>query len=152
MFIQNNVTKLFNLYLYDFSRFENIEALVKLVNLFFSSILPDELSLEELFSLRFDEKCRSSIAEKVNHHENMIKAIYDVAKEMSHIKKYLYLWYHKEHDTDTNSLIEQIQFSAGRLWVLTGMCLLEIFSAISLVDPLQKTKVRNECVDAEVNY
>lgn len=138
---------------YDFYRFENIEALVKLANLFFSFLLPDELSLEKLFSLRFDEKCRSFIADKVNHHENMIKAIYDAAKEMFHIKKDLYSWYHKEHDNDpkSNSLIEQIQFSAGRLWVLTGMCLLEIFSAISPVDPLQKTKVRNECVDAEVN-
>lgn len=79
----------------------------------------------------------------------MINAIYDTAKEIAHIKM---LYYCKERNLETeyNNINKQIQFSASRLWILSGMCLLEVFSAISPVDPIQKVKVRIECSKAEV--
>lgn len=115
--------------------------------------MPTEFSsLEELYLTRDDEGCRSSIAAKVNYHETMVKAIYDTAKEISHIKRNIYLYNHKKYkpDNELDNLVRLIQFSAGRLWVLSGMCLLEVFSAISPVDPLQKLKVQIECSKEEV--
>lgn len=126
---------------------------MKLVEFSFSSFLPSEiLSLEKLHSTRDDITIRKSVAALFNDHETMVNAIYDIAKEISLIKKNLYIYHHKEYNMDVElySLNKQIQFSAGRLWVLSGMCSLEIFSAISPVDPLQKTKVRIECSKAEV--
>lgn len=136
-----------------FGRFESIETLVKLVELFFSPLLPNDFSsLEELNLMRDDESSKSSVAAKVDYQENMVKVIFDTAKEIALVKKDLfthkYIEYHT--DIDPTTLIRQIQFSAGRLWVLSGMCLLEVFSAISSVDPLQKTKIRIECSETEV--
>lgn len=152
-------TRIFTLtYIYYFNclyRLKNIEALVKLVEFSFASLLPSEmLSLEKLHSTRDDKVIRNSVAALFNHHETMINAIYDTAKEISFIKKNLYLYYHKEYNSNAElyNLNKQVQLSAGRLWVLSGMCLLEIFSAISPVDPLQKAKVQIECSKTEVKY
>lgn len=135
-------------------RFKNIETLLKLVELFFSNLLPTEFSsFEELNLKKHNKECRSFVADKLNHHETMINAIFDIAEEISHIKKYLNMYYYKDYKTniELDNLIRQIQFSTGRLWVLSGMCLLEVFSAISSVDPLQKIKIRNQCSETEVN-
>lgn len=112
----------------------------------------DFSSLEELYLTRDDDSCRSSVSHKLDHHETMINAIYDTAKEVSLIKKNVYFCYSKNYKTETeyNNLIKQIQFSVGRLWILSGMCLLEVFSAISPVDPIQKVKVRIACSEDEV--
>lgn len=124
-----------------------------MVELFFSSLLPDDiLSLEELYSKKYDEKHHSSFTEKANYHESMIKAIYDTANELCHIKKNLKLYDQKRFSTNTenNNLTKQIQISAGRLWVLSGMVLLEIFKDINPVDSLEKMKINIECTEAEV--
>ncbi|VVC30846.1 ATPase, dynein-related, AAA domain,von Willebrand factor, type A,AAA+ ATPase domain,P-loop [Cinara cedri] len=132
-------------------QFENIKSLIKMIELFFSALLPDDISsLEELHSLGYDEKCRSSFIDKVDYHESMITAIFDTAKELSNIKTNLDLCYHKRSSSNTY-LIKQIQFSAGRLWVLSGMVFLEIFKDIGPVDPLEKIKVHIECSKAEIN-
>lgn len=138
-----------------FFRFKNIETSLKLVELFFSNLLPTEFSsFEELNVNKLNKECRSSVADKVNNHETMINAIFDIAEEISHIKKYLNLYYCKDYKTymELDNLIRQIQFSTGRLWVLSGMCLLEVFSAISSVDPLQKINIRNQCSKNQVSY
>lgn len=124
-----------------------------LVELLFSPFLPHDFSsLEELNLMRDDVASRSYVAAKVDFQENLINAIYDAAKEIALIKRDLYLHKNKEYnaDIDPSSLTRQIQFSAGRLWILSGMCLLEVFSSISPVDQLQKTKIRIECSEAEV--
>lgn len=115
--------------------------------------MPSEVSsLEELLLTKNDENCRNSVAKNVNFHETMVNAIYDTAKELSHIKKNMDLYYRKEYisNTELDNLHKQIQYSAGRLWVLSGMCLLEVFLGVGPVDPLQKIKVRNECLENEV--
>lgn len=127
---------------------------MRLVELFFTNLLPTEyLSLEELHANRLNKECRSSVADKVNYHEAMVNAIFDTAEEISNIKSNLNLYKCKNYKTniELDNLIRQIQFSSGRLWVLSGMCLLEVFSAISSVDPLQKIKIRNQCSETEVN-
>lgn len=126
---------------------------MKLVELYFSSFLPSEApSLEELFLKRNDENCKNSVAVIVNFHESMVNAIYDTAKEVSHIKTILDLYYRKEYSsiTELDNINKQLQYSSGRLWVLSGMCLLEVFLGVGPVDPLQKIKVRNECLENEV--
>ncbi|XP_025407976.1 midasin-like [Sipha flava] len=132
------------------NQFENIETLLKLVKLIFSPLLPNDSSLKQLHLKRDDEAIKSSVAAKVNYSENMVKVIFDTAQEIANIKRYLDLHKNEVHSTDFDrTIFKEIQFSAGRLWVLSGMCLLEIFSAISSVDPLQKTKIRIECSEAE---
>lgn len=109
-------------------------------------------SLQELYSLRDDDACRSAVAHKVNFHETMVDAIFDIAKELSHIISKLCIYHYKEYSSNTEleDLTRQIQFRVGRLWVLSGMCLLEVFSAICSVDPLQKSKFQIVCSEQEV--
>ncbi|XP_060859886.1 midasin [Metopolophium dirhodum] len=132
--------------------FENIETLLKLVELFFTPFLPADFStLEEVHSARDDADCQSAIYAIVGHHKTMVKAIFDIAKVVSHIVSDLHLFHNKKHPTNVerDNLIKQIQFNAGCLWVLSGMCLLEISTSVSPVDPLQKAVVRFECYKAE---
>lgn len=112
----------------------------------------DFSSLEDLNLSQYDDSCRSSVSHKFDHHKTMINAIFDTANEISEIKSNVYFCYKKQYKTETeyNNLIKQIQFSVGRLWILSGLCLLEIFSAISPVDPIQKVKVRIACSEDEV--
>jgi len=136
-----------------FYSFENIETLLKLVELFFTPFLPADFStLEEVHSARDDADCQSAIYAIVGHHKTMVKAIFDTAKVVSHIVSDLHLFHNKKHLTNVerDNLIKQIQFNAGYLWVLSGMCLLEISTSVSPVDPLQKAVVRFECYKAEV--
>lgn len=124
-----------------------------MVELFFSSLLPDEIvSLEELHSTRYNEKRHSSFTDKVNYHESMIEAIYDTAYELCNVKKNLKLYSYKRFSINPElyNLTKQIQLSAGRLWLLSGMVLLEIFKDISPVDPLEKLNVHIECSKTEV--
>lgn len=109
-------------------------------------------SLQELYILRNDDACKSAVAHKVNFHETMVDAIFDIAKELSHIISHLYTYHYKEYSSniELEDLTRQIQFRVGRLWVLSGMCLLEVFSAICSVDPLQKSKFQIECSEREV--
>jgi len=140
---------------YVLSRFEDIETLVRLVEIFFSSFLPIEFSsLDELYLMKDNKKCRNSIANKLNHHKSMINAIYDTSEELSQIKKNLHLYKNKNYSTklELDNIIKHIKFSSGRLWVLTGMCLFQVFSSISPIDPLQKLKIRVECSKVEVIY
>lgn len=121
--------------------------------MFFTPFLPpDWASLEDVHLAREDPECQSSIDAIVSHHKTMVKAIFDTAKVVSHIKRDLDSFNHKEQLTcvERDNLIKQIQFNAGCLWVLSGMCLLEISTSVSPVDPLQKTLVRFECYKAEV--
>jgi len=124
------------------------------VELFFSPFLPAEFSsLEELFLMKDNKKFRNSVANKLNHHESMINAVYDTAEELAEIKSNLHLFNNKKYSTNVEleNIIKHIEFSAGRLWVLTGMCLFQVFSALCLIDPLQKLKIRVECLKAEVS-
>lgn len=124
---------------------------MKLVEFCFSSLLPSDFnSLDELNESIESESCRSYVSHKVDHQETMINAIYDTAKEISHIKTNLYSIKEYKTEVEYNNFIKKMQFSAARLWILSGMCLLEVFSAISPVDPIQKIKVRIECSEAEV--
>ncbi|XP_050541449.1 midasin [Daktulosphaira vitifoliae] len=135
-------------------QFTKYNVLIKLTESFFSSLLPvDFTSLEELYLTRDDDECRKSVSAKVNHHETMVTAIYDAAKEISYIKRNIYLSSHMKSKADNkfNSLSKQLQYSSGRLWIISGMCLLEVFSAISPVDPIQKLKVKIACSEAEKN-
>ncbi|KAE9533494.1 hypothetical protein AGLY_009132 [Aphis glycines] len=132
--------------------FENIEALLKLVELFFTPILPvDFNTLEDVHLAREDPHCLSAIDAIVGHHKTMVKAIFDIAKVVSHIVKDLHSFNNVKQMTDVerDNLIKQIQFNAGCLWVLSGMCLLEISTSVSPVDPLQKSQVKFECYKAE---
>lgn len=141
-------------YRHHFYRFKNIEVLVKLVESFFSSLLPTEfLCFEKLYSTRNDEESRQAVSKELEYHETMINAVYDIAKEIIHIKKNMYKYNCEKYSTssDLNDILKQIQFGAGRIWVLSGMCLLEIFSSMSPVDPQQKNKVRVQCTEAVVS-
>jgi len=140
---------------YLFYSFENIETLLKLVELFFTPFLPaDFATLADVHLAREDADCQSAIDAIVGHHQTMVKAIFDTAKVVSHIVRDLHSFNHVKNLTDVerDNLIKQIQFNAGCLWVLCGMCLLEISTSVSPVDPLQKSQVRFECYKAEVKY
>lgn len=120
----------------------------------FSFLLPREVScLDELDLHKDDEEYQKVVAATFNNHKTMINAIFDTAKEMSQIQTNIHLYRRLERSSvpDLNDLNKQIQFSAGRLWVLTGICSLEVFSALETVDPLQKMKVRIECAEIEVS-
>lgn len=126
---------------------------MKLVELFFTPFLPADFNtLQDVHAARDNPECQSAIDAIVSHHKTMVKAIFDTAKVVSHIVRDLNLFNHKKHLTDVerDNLIKQIQFNAGCLWVLSGMCLLEISTSVSPVDPLQKCAVRFECYKAEV--
>lgn len=126
---------------------------MRLVEFFFLPFLPADYStLENINSARDDADCQSAIDAIVSHHKTMVKAIFDTAKVVSHIESDLHLFHNEKHLTyvQRDNLIKQIQFNAGCLWVLSGMCLLEISTSVSPVDPLQKSVVRFECYKAEV--
>lgn len=126
---------------------------MKLVELFFIPFLPSDFStFEEVHSARDDAGCKSAIYAIVGHHKTMAKAIFDIAKVVSHIVSDLHLFHNKKHPTNVerDNLIKQIQFNAGCLWILSGMCLLEISTSVCPVDPLQRSIVRFECYKAEV--
>lgn len=128
---------------------------MKLVELFFTPILSvDFNTLKDVHLAREDPHCLSAIDAIVGHHKTMVKAIFDIAKVVSHIVKDLHSFNNVKQMTDVerNNLIKQIQFNAGYLWVLLGMCLLEISTSVSPVDPLQKSLVKFECYKAEVKY
>lgn len=132
---------------------ENIETLIKLVELCFSTFLPFEFScLEELHLMRDNKTFRSSVADKLNHHESMINAIYDTAELLIQTKSNLHIYNNKKYNNniELNNIINNLEFNVGRLWVLTGMCLFHVFSAINIIDPLQKQKVRVKCSTIEV--
>lgn len=136
-----------------FYSFENIETLLKLVELFFTPFLPPDFNfLQDVHEARDTLECQSAINAIVGNHKTMVKAIFDTAKLVSHIVRDLHLFNHKKHLTniERDNLIKQLQFNAGCLWVLSGMCLLEISTSVSPVDPLQKAVVRFECYKAEV--
>lgn len=139
---------------YDCYSSKNMKKFVKIVELIFSSLLPKEVScLDELDIARDHEDYQKVVAATVNNHKSMINAIYDTAKELTQIQTNIHLCRRLERNSnsDLNDLNKQIQFSAGRLWVLSGMCSLEVFSGIETVDPLQKMKVRIECAEIEVS-
>lgn len=126
-----------------------------MVETIFSPLLPKQIScLEELDITKNNPKYHKIVATAVNNHKIMVNAIYDTAKEMSDIQTNLSHLKRLERDSNNislNDLNKRIQFSAGRLWVLSGMCLLEVFSGLETVDPLQKMKVRIECAEVEVS-
>jgi len=153
---------MYYVYIYNnnlFYSFKNIETLLKLVERFFVPFLPtDFATLEDVNAARDDPDCQSAIDAIVGHHKTMVKAIFDTAKVVSDLVKDLHLFSHGRpslpdlSDHERDNLIKQIQFNAGCLWLLCGMCLLEISTSVSPVDPLQKTLVRFECYKAEVKY
>jgi len=135
--------------------FENIEGLLKLVELFFIPILPDDFNtLEDVHLARENPHCLSAIDAIVGHHKTMVKVIFDIAKIVSHIVIDLHSFNNAKQMTDVerDKLRKEIQFNAGCLWVLLGMCLLEISTSVSPVDPLQKSQIKFECYNAEVKY
>lgn len=116
--------------------------------------MPREVScLDELDLRRDDTEYQKILAAKVNNHKTMINAIYDTAKEIAHIQTNMHVYRHLElsSNPDLLDLNKQIQLSTGRLWVLSGMCSLEVFSGLETVDPLKKWKVRIECAETEVS-
>lgn len=116
--------------------------------------MPNEFSsFEKLYSTRNDGESRQSVSKELEYHETMVSAVYDIAEEIIQIKNNIYKYNCEKYSTsaELNDIIKQIQFGAGRIWVLSGMCLLEIFSSISPVDSQQKNKVRVECSEAVVS-
>lgn len=138
------------------SRFQNIDTLVKLVELIFKPLLPTEFtSVEQLSMFRgSNEISQDCVASKLDYQENMIKVIYDVSRQISTIKKDITKLKNAEYSSEIYAikLNRKLSYNVGRLWVLCGMCSLEVFSAMSPVDPLQKTKIRVHCSKAEVFY
>lgn len=150
---------MYYLYIYNnnnlFYSFENVDTLLKLVERFFMPFLPTDFgTLEDVNAARDDPDCQSAIDAIVGHHKTMVKAIFDTAKVVSDLVKDLHLFTHRKHlsDHEYDNIINQIQFNTGCLWLLCGMCLLEISTSVSPVDPLQKTLVRFECYKTEVKY
>jgi len=93
-----------------------------------------------------------SVASKIEHDQKMFKAIFYTADEVACIQRNVNLYVHKKYNTnfERHTLLNQINLSAGRLWILTGICSLEVLSAIQPIDSLKKAKVKNECDQAIV--
>lgn len=113
---------------------------------------PDYESLEEIHKERENPSCQSKIVAIVDSHQTMVNAIFDTAELVSQIKSDIFSFscLNKQKYVERDNLMKQIKFNAGCLWVLSGMCLLEISTSVSPVDPLQTSLVQLECYKAEV--